>query len=52
MFNNMTITRAIKSRFDALLSIYTKGKTNVAITCTEMNTTLVFMYNDNYPIIP
>jgi len=26
MFNNMTITRAIKSRFDALLSIYTKGK--------------------------
>ncbi|MDF2738057.1 MAG: hypothetical protein K0S93_1916, partial [Nitrososphaeraceae archaeon] len=22
----MTITRAIKSRFDALLSIYTKGK--------------------------
>jgi hypothetical protein len=26
MFNNMTITRAIKSRFDAFLSIYTKGK--------------------------
>jgi hypothetical protein len=31
-----------------------KENTNVAITCNEVNTTRVFMYNDKYPtrIIP